>query len=296
MFSMMPRTGTSTLRNMFSPLRASSRAMSWGVDTMGRACQRHVLRHGQLGVAGARRHVDDQDVQLAPGDVAQHLLQGAHAPSARARSSGVLRHQEADGHALDAVVAHRHQGLAVGELRLAGDAQHARLGRAVDVGVQQADRLRRAASASARLTAVVDLPTPPLPLATAMIALTPGTGAGAEAAGGGAGRLLLRCAGPGAPGRAARGRSLRRAVRTAVTEDARTAPSTACSAALRSGSIGGRPAPDRPRWRSRRCRPCTAGPKPCPAATTSWPLSGSMTVFSASRRTWCCSAMVDLHP
>ncbi len=31
-----------------------------------------------------------------------------------------------------------------------------------------------AASASARLTAVVDLPTPPLPLATAMMFLTPG--------------------------------------------------------------------------------------------------------------------------
>ncbi len=32
-----------------------------------------------------------------------------------------------------------------------------------------------AASASARFTAVVDLPTPPLPLATAMMFLTPGT-------------------------------------------------------------------------------------------------------------------------
>ena len=32
-----------------------------------------------------------------------------------------------------------------------------------------------AASASARLTAVVDLPTPPLPEATAMMFLTPGT-------------------------------------------------------------------------------------------------------------------------
>src|ERR1700761_3062617 len=33
----------------------------------------------------------------------------------------------------------------------------------------------RSRSPSARLTAVVDLPTPPLPEATAMIALTPGT-------------------------------------------------------------------------------------------------------------------------
>ena len=32
-----------------------------------RAGQRDVLRHRQLGVAGARRHVDDQDVERAPG-------------------------------------------------------------------------------------------------------------------------------------------------------------------------------------------------------------------------------------
>ena len=34
MFSTMPMTGTSTLRNMFSPLRASIRARSCGVETM----------------------------------------------------------------------------------------------------------------------------------------------------------------------------------------------------------------------------------------------------------------------
>ena len=34
MFSMMPNTGTSTLRNMFRPLRASRSAMSCGVETI----------------------------------------------------------------------------------------------------------------------------------------------------------------------------------------------------------------------------------------------------------------------
>ena len=34
MFSTIPNTGTSTLRNMLSALRASSRAMSWGVETI----------------------------------------------------------------------------------------------------------------------------------------------------------------------------------------------------------------------------------------------------------------------
>src|SRR6516165_1180660 len=52
-------------------------------------------------------------------------------------------------------------------------------------------------SASARLTAVVDLPTPPLPEAMAMMAATPGipAGDGAAGPGGAAGRApdALRC-------------------------------------------------------------------------------------------------------
>jgi hypothetical protein len=31
-----------------------------------RALERHLLRHGELGVTGARRHVDHHDVELAP--------------------------------------------------------------------------------------------------------------------------------------------------------------------------------------------------------------------------------------
>ena len=39
-----------------------------------RAGERHTLRHGQLRVAGAGRQVDHEIVQLAPLDVAKHLL------------------------------------------------------------------------------------------------------------------------------------------------------------------------------------------------------------------------------
>jgi hypothetical protein len=57
-----------------------------------RAGQGHLLGHGELGVAGARRHVDQEQVELAPGDVAQHLLQGARhhgaAPDHRAGELG----------------------------------------------------------------------------------------------------------------------------------------------------------------------------------------------------------------
>ena len=66
MFSMMPKTGTSTLRNMFRPLRASSRAMSWGVDTITAPVTGTSWAMAELDVAGARRQVDDQDVELAP--------------------------------------------------------------------------------------------------------------------------------------------------------------------------------------------------------------------------------------
>ena len=48
------------------------------------------------------------------------------------------------------------------------------IGRAVDVGVEKSDLRPSECSPSARLTAVVDLPTPPLPDATAITCATPG--------------------------------------------------------------------------------------------------------------------------
>jgi hypothetical protein len=56
------------------PRRASISAMILRRRNDDRALERHALRHGQLRVAGAGRHVDHQDVERAPGDVAQHLL------------------------------------------------------------------------------------------------------------------------------------------------------------------------------------------------------------------------------
>jgi hypothetical protein len=37
--------------------------------------QRYLLRHGQLNIAGAGGHVDDECVEFAPFDIAQHLRQ-----------------------------------------------------------------------------------------------------------------------------------------------------------------------------------------------------------------------------
>ena len=41
------------------------------------AADRHRLRERELGVRGARRHVHDEVVELAPVDVAEELLDGA---------------------------------------------------------------------------------------------------------------------------------------------------------------------------------------------------------------------------
>ena len=113
-------------------------------DVLGRrhqdgARQRHALRHGELGVAGAGRHVHHQHVELAPLNVAQHLLERPHHHRPAPDHRRVLGDQEADGHALDAIVLHRDQDLAVGRGGPAGNPHHPRHRRPVDIGVEHAD-------------------------------------------------------------------------------------------------------------------------------------------------------------
>ena len=62
------------------------------------------------------------------------------------------------------------------------DAEHLRDVGAVDVGVHEAHARALARRATARFTAVVDLPTPPLPAPTAMMLRMPGHCLAAEAA------------------------------------------------------------------------------------------------------------------
>ena len=105
-----------------------------------RAGHRDLLRHGQLDVAGARRQVDHQVVEVAPAGVVEQLGQrrGRHRPAPDHRR--VLVDQQADRHRLDAVRAHRLDGLAVGTVGPARQAQHRRHAGAVDVGIQHAHR------------------------------------------------------------------------------------------------------------------------------------------------------------
>ena len=107
---------------------------------------RQVLAERQGDVAGAGRHVDEQEVGLVPVHVGEELLERLvqHGP---APDDGLaLWHEVADGDAPHAALLGRQQHL-VDDDRVAVGAEHARDGEAVDVGVDDADRvalLRRA--------------------------------------------------------------------------------------------------------------------------------------------------------
>jgi hypothetical protein len=114
------------------------------------------------------RHVHDEQVDLAPVDVRQELLEGAveHRPAPHHGLVAALE-EEADRHQLQVVLHRRHDQLVHGTRPLA-DAE--------DVRDRVASRCPRRArrrwcplceKATARFAASEDLPTPPLPLATA---------------------------------------------------------------------------------------------------------------------------------
>ncbi len=104
------------------------------------AGHRHLLRERELDVAGARRQVDHQVVELAPARVLQQLLQRLRHHRAAPDHRRVDVDQEADRDRLQAVAHHRLEALAVLRFGPPGDAEHHRLRRAVDVGVEDADR------------------------------------------------------------------------------------------------------------------------------------------------------------
>ena len=127
-----------TFSNIAMPRRASIRAMSCGVETMIGAGQRRLLRHGELRVAGAGRQIDDENVEIAPRHLAQHLRdrRDHHRP---APDHGVVfLDQKADRHHLDAEALHRLQHARADLPRLAAQSEQFWLRRAIDVGVENA--------------------------------------------------------------------------------------------------------------------------------------------------------------
>src|SRR5215467_5332631 len=101
--------------------------------------ERNLLRHGELGVASARRHVDYEHIEFAPGDILQHLGQRRHHHWPPPDHRRLLVDEETHGHHLEAVGLHRIELVASDLLRLAFEAQEPGHRGAVDVGVEHAD-------------------------------------------------------------------------------------------------------------------------------------------------------------
>ncbi len=105
-----------------------------------RAAHRHPLRESELDVARAGRHVDDQIVEVAPVRLREQLVQRRRDHRATPGHRLLVVDEEADRHCLEPVRDERLERLAVARLGSpAHQAQHSRLARAVDVGVQDAD-------------------------------------------------------------------------------------------------------------------------------------------------------------
>ena len=109
---------------------------------------RNVLHQADVDVARARRHVDQQEVQLTPRDLQDHLLQriAGHRPAPDQRLAPVG--EIADGHPFDAVFLDWDDPLLVPILvrlrRQPFRAGHRRNGRAVYIRIGQADLVAQA--------------------------------------------------------------------------------------------------------------------------------------------------------
>ena len=108
-----------------------------------RAAHLDRLDQGELRVAGARRHVHQEEVELAPFHVAQELLNDLHDDGAAPDGRRVALHQIAERHQLHAVRLDRLDAPFHHRRPLLQHAEHPREVRAVDVGVHQADPAAR---------------------------------------------------------------------------------------------------------------------------------------------------------
>ena len=102
------------------------------------ACQRRLLRHGELGVPGARRQIDDENIEIVPRHFAQHLRDGRDHHRSAPDHGVVFLDQKADRHHLDAKPLHRLQHARAELPRLAAQAEQLWLRRTINVGIENA--------------------------------------------------------------------------------------------------------------------------------------------------------------
>ena len=123
------------------------------------------LGHRDGDVPGARRHVDEQHVEVAPPDVGKKLLDGSvqHRPAPHDRVFPWVNMP------IEMIFTpYACGGMIISSTgRPCAGAEHPRDRVPIDVRIQHADLQSAAAIAAARFTVTDDLPTPPLPDATA---------------------------------------------------------------------------------------------------------------------------------
>ena len=103
------------------------------------ACQRNFLRQRELNVAGSRGHINDEVVQVFPIGLFQKLLECGNCQRTSPNHRLIRIDEHADGSDLQTVSNHRFKSLTVNGVRFISDAEHSRLARTVNVGIQQAD-------------------------------------------------------------------------------------------------------------------------------------------------------------
>ena len=104
--------------------------------------QRDVVHEADVYVTGSRRHVDQQEVQLAPPHLQNHLLQGVAGHRAAPDQCLLGLREIADRHPLDAIFLQRHDDLLFSLLEcirhLTFRCRHLRNGRTIYVCISKA--------------------------------------------------------------------------------------------------------------------------------------------------------------
>ena len=142
MFSTTPTTRWCIIEAIVPARSATSAAASCGVVTTTTSALGQVLAQRDRDVAGARRQVEQQHVEVAPVDVGEHLHQRPVEHRAAPGDDLVaarLEHADRDHRDAATAVGHRHdQVVDLGGAGV-GDAEHRGDRVAVDVGVDDAD-------------------------------------------------------------------------------------------------------------------------------------------------------------
>ena len=142
MFSTIPSTGTSSVRNISAAFRASATATRGGWVTTTAPGEHDRLREAERNVAGAGRKVHHEHIQLGPCDAARELLYRLGDDRAAPDRRRALAEKEAEADERKAVHLERQDVLVRATCGPAGavlDAEEQRQAGAVDVGIEESD-------------------------------------------------------------------------------------------------------------------------------------------------------------